>query len=482
MGLAIPRIELPGKARFRVNIFSQQGNYSAVLRKLEARIPTISEMNLPEAFHQIAQEKNGIILVTGATGSGKSTSLAAMLNEINEHMSVHIVTLEDPVEFAHPHKMATFNQREMGNDFDTFANGLRAALRQAPKVILVGEMRDRETVEIGLSAAETGHLVLSTLHTVDAGQTINRILGMFSTEEENQIRIRLADTVRWIVCQRLLPKEGGGRVAAFEILGSNLRVKDTILNGESEGKTFYEIIEAGKAFGMITFDDYIIELFRQGLITEETAKAYASNRGIVGRGIDSIKSSMGQATTDIGKLEVDKNYRETGAEILTAPPEPMHRDCKSVLYDFSRIVNSQEREQVMEEKKSILQEVASDYDAADRLFDFVEEKSTTALVCEPDPVIREKISESLKELGYKIMTATTAKDALKALWFFVFDVVVINELFDAADPQADSVLNYLQEMPMATRRRSFVALLNARFRTLDNMAAFNRSVNIGHQS
>ena len=310
MGRAIPRTNCPGKARFRVNIFSQQGNYSAVLRKLETRIPTITEMNLPEAFRQIAEEKNGIVIVTGATGSGKSTSLAAILNEINEHMSVHIVTLEDPVEFAHPHKKATFNQREMGNDFDTFANGLRAALRQAPKVILVGEMRDRETVEIGLSAAETGHLVLSTLHTVDAGQTVNRILGMFSTEEETQIRIRLADTVRWIVCQRLLPKEGGGRVAAFEVMGSNLRVKDTILHGESEGKTFYEIIEAGKAFGMITFDDYIIDLFRQGLISEETAKAYASNRGIVGRGIDSIKSSMGQATTDIGKLEVDKDYRK----------------------------------------------------------------------------------------------------------------------------------------------------------------------------
>ena len=300
--------ELPGKARFRVNIFSQRGNYSVVLRKLETRIPTISDLNLPKVFEKMAEEKNGIIIVTGATGSGKSTSLAALLNEINEHKSVHIVTLEDPVEFAHPHKKATFNQREMGNDFDTFANGLRASLRQAPKVILVGEMRDRETVEIGLTAAETGHLVLSTLHTVDAGQTVNRILGMFSTEEETQIRIRLADTVRWIVCQRLLPKVGGDRVAAFEIMGSNLRVKDTILHGESEGKTFYEIIQAGKPFGMITFDDFIIELFRQELITEETAKAYASNRGIVGRGIDSIKSSMGKATTDIGKLEVDKSY------------------------------------------------------------------------------------------------------------------------------------------------------------------------------
>ncbi|MBI4632387.1 MAG: PilT/PilU family type 4a pilus ATPase [Deltaproteobacteria bacterium] len=300
--------ELPGKARFRVNIFSQRGNYSVVLRKLETKIPTCKELNLPEAFYKMAEEKNGIILVTGATGSGKSTSLAGVLNEINEKKSVHIVTLEDPVEFSHPHKKATFNQREMGSDFDTFASGLRAALRQAPKVILVGEMRDRETVEIGLSAAETGHLVLSTLHTVDAGQTINRILGMFSTEEENQVRIRLADTIRWVVCQRLLPKEGGGRVAAFEIMGSNMRVKDTILHGESEGKTFYEIIQAGKAFGMITFDDYIVELYKNGLVSEDTAKAYASNKGIVGRGIDSVKSTKGEATTDIGKLEVDKDY------------------------------------------------------------------------------------------------------------------------------------------------------------------------------
>lgn len=300
--------ELPGKARFRVNIFSQRGNCSIVLRKLGTRIPTIREMDLPDVFYKMADEKNGIIIVTGATGSGKSTSLAALLNEINEHKSVHVITLEDPVEFSHPHKKATFNQREMGNDFDTFANGLRAALRQAPKVILVGEMRDRETVEIGLAAAETGHLVLSTLHTVDAGQTINRILGMFTTEEETQVRVRLADTVRWIVCQRLLPMEGGGRVAAFELMGSNIRVKDTILHGESETKTFREIIEAGKAFGMVTFDDYIISLFAKGLISEETGKAYASHKGVVGRGIDSVKSSKGQATTDLGKLEVDKDY------------------------------------------------------------------------------------------------------------------------------------------------------------------------------
>jgi twitching motility protein PilT len=175
-------------------------------------------------------------------------------------------------------------------------------------VILVGEMRDRETLEIGLNAAETGHLVFSTLHTIDAGSTVNRILGMFSTEEENQVRIRLADTIRWIVCQRLLPKEGGGRVAAFEIMGTNLRVKDAILHGESEGKTFHEIIQAGKPFGMVTFDDYIVDLYGQGLISEETAKAYATTRGVVSRGIDSVKSSRGQATTDIGKLEVDRTY------------------------------------------------------------------------------------------------------------------------------------------------------------------------------
>ncbi|MCG8618985.1 MAG: PilT/PilU family type 4a pilus ATPase [Desulfobacterales bacterium] len=250
--------QLGTKARFRVNIFSRSGKYAIVLRKLETEIPTIEKLNLPEAFLPMADEKNGIIFVTGATGSGKSTSLAALLDKINETKSVHVITLEDPIEYQHSQKKSTFNQRELGMDFDTFASGLRAALRQAPKVILVGEMRDRETVEIGLSAAETGHLVLSTLHTVDAGQTINRVLGMFSMEEEKQIRIRLADTVRWVVAQRLLPKTGGGRVAAFEIMGTNLRVKDTILNGESEGKTFNEIITSGKAQGMITFDEFII--------------------------------------------------------------------------------------------------------------------------------------------------------------------------------------------------------------------------------
>jgi twitching motility protein PilT len=221
---------------------------------------------------------------------------------------VHVVTLEDPVEYVHSQKKATFNQRELGMDFDAFANGLRAALRQAPKVILVGEMRDRETVEIGLSAAETGHLVLSSVHTVDAGQTINRIVGMFDTDEEKQIRIRLADTLRWIACQRLLPKVGGDRVAAFEIMGTNLRVKDSILHGEAEGKTFYEIIEGSQPFGMMTFDQCISELYKDGLITEQTALSYSSRRSVTGRAIDSIKSARGEKTTSIEDLSIDRDY------------------------------------------------------------------------------------------------------------------------------------------------------------------------------
>jgi twitching motility protein PilT len=303
--------QLAGKARFRVNIFSQKGYYSVVMRQLATRVPTIEEMNLPHSFYKMTEALNGIILVTGATGSGKTTSLAAFLNEINDKKSVHVVTLEDPVEYIHSQRIATFNQREMGTDFDEFSSGLRAALRQAPKIILVGEMRDRETVEIALSAAETGHLVLSTLHTVDAGQTINRIVGMFDTGEEKQIRIRLSDTVRWIVCQRLMPKIQGDRVAAFEILGTNLRVKDLILHGETEENTFYDIMADNQAFGMMTFDQCIAEHYKNGFITEETALGYASHRSVVGRHIDSIKAYKGEKTTSIEGLEVDQDYGKT---------------------------------------------------------------------------------------------------------------------------------------------------------------------------
>jgi len=202
---------LNDRFRFRVNIFKQRGNFAIVMRKPQPEVPTLNSLGLPQIFEEIANEKNGLVLVTGATGCGKTTTLAALLNDINESKAVHVVTLEDPIEFVHRHKNSTFSQRELGSDFDDYPSGLRAALRQAPKVILVGEMRDRETVEIALTAAETGHLVLSTIHTIDAGQTVNRILGLFEQNEEKQLRLRLADTLRYVVSQRLAPKRGGGR-------------------------------------------------------------------------------------------------------------------------------------------------------------------------------------------------------------------------------------------------------------------------------
>lgn len=303
---------LPGRARFRVNVFSQRGTYSIVMRQLPTKIASIEELNLPPIFKQIAEEKRGLIFVTGATGSGKSTTLAALLNEINQSKAIHVVTLEDPVEFVHPQLKATFNQRELGLDFDSFANGLRAALRQAPKVILVGEMRDRETVEIGMSAAETGHLVVSTLHTIDAGQTISRIVGMFELDEERLIRIRLADSIRWIIGQRLLPKVGGGRIAALEVMGTNLRVQEVVVQGESEGKTFYDMMQQSRAFGWMTFDDCILEHYQNGLVSEQTALAYASKRAIVKRGIDQVRSARGEKTTDIEGLHMDDGYGRSG--------------------------------------------------------------------------------------------------------------------------------------------------------------------------
>jgi twitching motility protein PilT len=292
---------LGNEARFRVNIFSQRGRFSVVLRKLNTSIPTLAQLKLPPIFHEVSKEKTGLVLVTGATGSGKTTTLAALLNEINETKSVHVITLEDPVEFVHPQKKSTFNQREMGSDFSSFATGLRAALRQAPKVVLVGEMRDRETVEIGLSAAETGHLVMSTLHTIDAGQTINRILGMFEPDEQEQVRTRLSDTLRWIISQRLAPKVGGGRYALLEIMGSSLRTKDTIIHGESEGKSFYEIIEASHTFGWRHFDQACLEAYEQSFITEESALLYCTKRGVVSRNIDKVKKQRGEtlATSDL---------------------------------------------------------------------------------------------------------------------------------------------------------------------------------------
>ncbi|MEA3208386.1 MAG: twitching motility protein PilT [Chthoniobacter sp.] len=285
--------QLGDRARFRVNIFKQRGSFAIVMRKAQTDMPSISSLGLSQIFYDMAKEKNGLILVTGATGSGKTTTLTALLNEINDTLPVHVVTLEDPIEFLHAHKRATFNQRELGADFDTFPNGLRSALRQAPKVILVGEMRDRATVEIALTAAETGHLVLSTLHTINSGQSINRILGMFDRAEETQLRLRLSETLRYVVSQRLVPKINGGRLLINEVMGSNLRVREAIAGGEAEGRTFYEIIESSATFGWTTFDLSLHRAYQADLITEEAANLYSTNKAKMTRHIDNVKKQRG---------------------------------------------------------------------------------------------------------------------------------------------------------------------------------------------
>jgi twitching motility protein PilT len=273
-------------ARFRVNIFKQSGRQAIVMRKLQTEIPTIESLGLPEIFHEMVKEKNGIIFVTGATGSGKTTTLAAMLNELNLTQQIHILTLEDPIEFAHPHKRALFSQRELGKDFPDFASGLRAALRQAPKVILVGEVRDRATMEIALTASETGHIVFTTMHTINAGQTINRILGMFAKEEEQQLRQRLADTLRYVVSQRLVGKIGGGRLLVTEIMGSSMRTRESLLYGEGENRTFQEIIEAGGTMGWHSFDQSLLAAFKEDIISDETAIMFCAHKNKMRRDID----------------------------------------------------------------------------------------------------------------------------------------------------------------------------------------------------
>lgn len=276
-------------ARFRVNIYGQNGHCGIVMRKLQSKIPTVDELGLPPIFHEMVKEKFGIIFVTGSTGSGKTTTLAAMLNELNQTQPVHVVTLEDPIEFLHPHDKAAFSQREMGKDFFDFATGLRAALRQAPKVILIGEIRDRETMEIALSASETGHLVLSTLHTINAGQSINRIIGLFTNDEEKQIRERLADTLRYIVSQRLVSKREGGRLLVTEIMGSSMRTREALIYGEGENRSFQEIIEAGSTLGWHSFDQSLMRAFEDNLITEETALLFCTHKNKMRRDLEMAK-------------------------------------------------------------------------------------------------------------------------------------------------------------------------------------------------
>ncbi|GAB1410034.1 PilT/PilU family type 4a pilus ATPase [Desulfovibrionales bacterium] len=305
--------ELPGQCRFRVNVLGQKGSLAIVMRKLTSRVPTIEDLGLPDVFYKMAKEKFGLILITGATGTGKTTSLAALIDNINASFRKHIVTLEDPIEYVHTHKQGTVNQRELGQDFSTFASGLRAALRQAPKVILVGEIRDRETISIALEAAETGHLVLGTLHTSDTGQTINRIIGMFELQEERLIRSRLSESLKFVVSQRLMPRLGGGRIAAFEILKSTMRIKDVILNGESEEKNFYTIVDSGDAYGMITFDRFLANLFYEHTITEEVALFSATDKSRLAQLLDKIKSARGERVTQIEGLELDQEYDQKTA-------------------------------------------------------------------------------------------------------------------------------------------------------------------------
>jgi len=268
----------PGENRFRVNIFKQRGTHAIVMRVIPPRPPNFSDFDLPEKLKEIAEFKNGIVLVTGPTGSGKSSTLAAVIDLINQLKYYHVVTIEDPIEFLHPHKNSTIHQRELHSDAPNFAVALRAALRQAPKVILVGEMRDRETIEVALEAAETGHLVLSTLHTIDASKTVDRIIGVFPENEERVIRTRIAQSFRLIISQRLIPKaDGSGRIAAIEILKSTIRTREYIEKGESEGKSLIDAMEQGDQDGMQTFDGVIEKMIRTGVVTKEVALPYATN-------------------------------------------------------------------------------------------------------------------------------------------------------------------------------------------------------------
>lgn len=292
---------VPGLSRFRVNIFKQRGTYAIVMRVIPARTPNFDDFKLPDQLREIVELKNGIVLVTGPTGSGKSSSLAAVIDLINETKFYHIVTIEDPIEFLHNHKNSTIHQRELHSDTPNFALALRAALRQAPKVILVGEMRDRETMEVALEAAETGHLVLSTLHTIDAAKTVERIIGVFPKNEEKIIRTRLSQSFRYIISQRLLPRaDGSGRVAAMEILKATSRTKEYIERGETEGKSLLDAMEQGEMEGMQTFDGEIEKLIRAGIVNKPDGLAYASHQG-------NLLLRLGE-------------YSESGA--AKAPPKP----------------------------------------------------------------------------------------------------------------------------------------------------------------
>lgn len=283
---------LPGIARFRANIYRQNGHLAVVMRKLSNEVPALEKLGLPPVLAEIAKENSGLVFVTGATGVGKTTTLAAILNELNQTQDIHIITLEDPIEFLHTPVRASFSQRELGKDFFSYPVGLKAALRQAPKAIFVGEIRDRETMEVALTAAETGHVVFTTLHTISAGQTINRILGMFDKDEEQLMRQRLADTLRWVVSQRLVSKVNGGLHLVTEVMGSNLRTREVITMGESEKRNLHEIIEAGVTpYGWHSFEQSLLKAFVAGFVTEETALLHAAHKNKLRQAIDLSRHS-----------------------------------------------------------------------------------------------------------------------------------------------------------------------------------------------
>jgi twitching motility protein PilT len=291
--------------RLRVNVFKVDENEGIVIRIVSDEIPTFEQLGLPAVISEIPELTSGLVLITGATGSGKSTTLAAIIDQINRTRPVHIVTLEDPVEFRHKHRKSTVNQRQLGTDFRTFRDGLRATLRQTPQVIAVGEMRDRETIEIAVKAAETGHLVLSTLHTMDTGRTINRITGMFDSSDARLVQMRLAETLSHVVGQRLLPRaDNKGRVAAIEVMTSNLRIRELIQNGESGENTFEKVLHECGGYGMQTFDQHILKLFEKNIITEETARGYSTEITSVTQAIDRMRIARGEDTSDLGELEL----------------------------------------------------------------------------------------------------------------------------------------------------------------------------------
>jgi len=275
---------LPGMARFRVNVFIQRGSCAIVMRVIPTEIPTFSSLRLPAQLEEAAKVRNGIVFVTGGSGSGKSSTLAALIDRINTEYCYHVLTVEDPIEFLHKHKKSTVHQRELHSDAPNFTLALRAALRQAPRVIMVGEIRDRETLEILLEAAENGHLVLSSMNTVDSSKTIDRIVGMFPSSAQQSVRERLAKTFRYIVTQRLMPRrDGGERIAVVEILKSNSRTRDCVEQGERPGRTLLDAIKASENEGMQHFDGEIAKLVRSGLVDLETGLVFASNATVLGQ-------------------------------------------------------------------------------------------------------------------------------------------------------------------------------------------------------